>query len=320
MLVGGFWLIFKSADLFVDGAIGVADHFGIPKMLTGVVLVAFATTAPEFTVSLLAAIQGHPEIALGNAVGSVICDDTIAIGLAALFAASPILINKRILLTSGIFLLAVDLLAFGFALDGKVARLEGAVLLLILLGYFVSVYLGAKKRKGSSPPSADDDAPAVHGHTGKKHTPKKLALLLGAGFVGIVLASEILIHSATTICYAFGIPEVIVGMTVIAIGTSLPEISTCITAARRGEGELAAGDIIGADILNILWIIGASSLANPIHVERKLILFAFPAMLVVVGSMLGMMRSGYKLTKINGTVLLSLYAVYAVLNIVFFVF
>lgn len=320
MIIVGFILLFKSADLFIDGAIGVAEYFKLPKMLTGIVLVAFATTAPEFTVSLLAAIQGFPEIALGNAVGSVICDDAVAMGLAAFISASPIMIDRRILLTSGIFLIAVDLLAFFFAFDGTVSRIEGILLLVVLAGYFVVLYRTSGREKVENDADSENASRQTeHGGPDSGDKPlKRLALVLGIGLTGIVIASEILIHGATTVCSALGIPEVIVGMTVVAIGTSLPEIAMCITAALRGEGELAAGDIIGADILNVLWIIGASSTANPIHVEQRIILFAFPYMILVVVSMLGLMWMGNRLTRLNGIFLFILYIVYIACNIILF--
>jgi len=289
-------------------------------MLTGIVLVAFATTAPEFTVSLLAALKGLPEIALGNAVGSVICDDAVAMGLAALLATSPILIDRKILRTSGLFLLSVDFLAFYFAFDGTVSRIEGMLMLSVLAGYFFVLYRtsGRENQNGAKEGHSQPFPHEISDPDAKRKHLKRLGLILAVGLAGIIAASEILIHGATTICDALGIPEVIVGMTVVAIGTSLPEIATCITAALRGEGELAAGDIIGADILNVLWIIGASSVANPIHVEQRVIFFAFPYMILVVASMLGLMWMGKCLTKRNGIFLFLLYIVYIVCNIILF--
>jgi len=303
-----FILLFKSANFFVDGASGIARVLDIPKMLTGIVLVGLATTAPEFIVSVLAAAKHHPEIALGNAIGSVICDDGLALGLAAVLAPSVILVNCRLLKRVGIFLISIDLFAYFLSRNGRIGQVEGLILVSLLVLYFMLLYKNRKfsnKDKVSSRP--------------KKEHLKKPVLLFGAGLAGVIVSGNIIVESAIYIARYFSINEIIIGSTIIAIGTSLPEISTCIIAVRKGEGEIAVGNIIGADVLNILWIIGISAIVNPIYVELDIINFVFPFMILIVVVMLAAMLFKCRLEKWKGFVLLGLYVAYLYLTIQLFI-
>jgi len=319
VLAASFALLFKSADFFVDGACGIAKSLNVSKMLVGIVLVGMATTAPEFGVSVWAASLGKPEIALGNAIGSVLCDDGIALALAALLAPTVILVNCRILKVVGVFLLAIDGLAFLLASNGTIGRLEGGVLITLLVLYFVILL----RKKAFRSPSHEESLSSVKanppsGVLGAKCGLRRPILLFSGGIAGVIVTTRFVIWAAENIADHFGIADTVIGLTVIAIGTSLPEISTCITAARKGEGEIAVGNILGADVLNVLWIIGAASLVNPIHVDVKVIHFTFPAMIVIVAVMLGSLAVGCRLNKGKGVLLISLYGIYMFLTILLF--
>ncbi len=307
-----FAILFKSADFFVEGAGRLAKILHLPKIVIGVVLVGLATTAPEFIVSVRAASLGHPEIALGNAIGSVICDDGIALALAALLAPSVIYVNCRFLKTVGGFLLFIDFLAFLLARNGTLGRAEGAGLIFLLCVYFILVvrsrHLGGEKTRKQGNGQSQQSLAAW-----KKRLLVKPALMFLFGILGVIVSGEIIVQSAVYIARYFSISEVIIGATIIAIGTSLPEISTCVTAALKGEGEIAVGNIIGADVLNILWIIGVSCLVRPIHVNIDVINFTFPYMILIVTVMLVLMRIGCRLGKAKGVVLLALYVIYFIL-------
>ena len=317
LLIFSFAVLFKCADLFVSGAVGIAHVTRIPKMVVGIVLVGLATTAPEFGVSVQAAFLGHPEIALGNAIGSVICDDGLALPLAAFFSASAIMVNCRLLRAAAVFLLSIDVMAYLLARNGTVDRLEGIVFVFILCLYFIyiirkresrlveQIAIPTKEEKADQPPKTD-------------FSMKRSLLFFLIGIAGVALSSRAVIWASVNIAEQFSISETIIGLTIIAIGTSLPEISTCITAARRGEGEIAVGDIIGADILNILWIIGVSSIANPITVDLEVINFTFPYMILIVAVMLVSMHMGCCLTKAKGAVLFALYILYFFLTLLLF--
>jgi len=304
----------------VDSSVGIADTLRVPKMVIGIVLVGFATTAPEFAVSVQSAYLGHPEIALGNAVGSVICDDGLAMAIAAIIAPASILIDKKILKTAGIFLIAVYVVTYIMAFDGTFARSEGIVLVLLLAGYICFVLLSAKRQRSERSirgGTAAEKALAT-GPAGFSRSLKRQLTYFMVALAGVIVSSRLIVWSCLGIAEYFRIPEVVIGLTIIAIGTSLPEIGTCIAAARKGEGEIAAGDIIGADILNILWIIGVSSMVNPMHVSRKIIHFMFPWMLLIVGTMLLSMRIHHRIGKPKGVILLSLYAIYLFMTVKFF--
>ncbi len=313
-------VLFKSASYFVDGACGIARILNVPKLVIGIVLVSLGTTAPEFGVTFIAALRGNGEIALGNAIGSVICDDGIALGLAALLAPTVILVNCRLLKTIGIFLISIDVLAYILARNGRVSRIEGLVLFSILCVYYIFVIRHQRRNRS---PRTEEGA-----HTsGSSQLPSELekkswrkpARIFLFGLIGVASTSFVVVETAIKIAQHFKVSEIIIGSTIVAIGTSLPEISTCITAAVRGEGEIAVGDIIGADILNILWIVGVASLVKPIEVDRDIINFSFPFMIMIVVVMLGGMRIGCRLEKYKGIILIGLYLLYVFLTFKYFI-
>ncbi len=318
-LIASFALLFKSASFFVEGASGIAKILNISKMVIGIVLVGMATTAPEFFVSVIAAFKGKPEFALGNAVGSVICDDGIALALAALLAPTVIYVNCRVLKIVGVFLLSIDILAYILARNGTIGRLEGALFVLILCVYYIFIL----KRKNlqfeeKRPEGNTQESRTKNLSSSQKSRLKRLTLVFIGGLAGVVVTSYIVVWAAERIAEYFSVSETVIGLVVLAIGTSLPEISTCVTAAIKGEGELAVGNIIGADILNVLWIIGVSSIVNPITVELKVMNFAFPYMILIVLTMLVAMRIGCRLGKIKGALLLALYIIYLFLALTLF--
>jgi cation:H+ antiporter len=318
--VVAFAVMFKSASFFVDGASSIARILNVPKLVIGIVLVGLGTTAPEFGVTLIAAIRGKGEIAIGNAIGSVICDDGVGLALAAIVAPAVIFVNCRILRTVGLFLISIDVLAYYLARNGRLGRVEGFCLVLILCLYYVFIIRSHRRNQSRENKEKMDSS-----ESGQPSTRPAKKSLVGAvrlfllGLIGVVLMSFIVVEAAIRIAEFFEISEIIVGSTIVAIGTSLPEISTCITAALKGEGEIAVGDIIGADILNILWIIGVASLVKPIEVELEIINFSFPYMILIVVVMLLLIRIGCRLEKWKGFLLLGLYVLYVFLTLKFFV-
>ena len=305
VILVAFVILAKCADLFVDTSVGIANRLQVPKLVIGIVLVSLATTAPELSVSLMSALRGQPEMALGNAVGSVICDDGLALALAGVLSVAPIMVMPNVLRTSGFFLLLVEMLAFVFvAFDGTLERAEGAMLVGLFAAYLFFLYRQHKQGKlkdGSDVPEATARL---------ERSILRLSLIFAAALAGIILASEFIITSATAIARSFAIPEAVIALTLVAFGTSIPEVVTCIVAARKKEGAIAVGNILGADIMNICWVAGASSIANDLALSKKQIFFMFPSMFVIVGAMLIMLRMGYRLTRKKGLILFALYLVY----------
>lgn len=299
----------KCADWFVEGAVGVAERLRLPHMLVGLVLVSIATTAPELFTSLLAALQGMPEAALGNAVGSVVVNAAFALGLAAAMSARPLPADPGVFRSSALVFALAAGLAFIFSLDGLLAQWEGAVLVLIYAGYVVWQYARLREKKGSAeeaqlPPELAEDVEAVERDLAGAGWGKTLALFTG-GLLGVLLGSRLLLAGAEGIAAAIGMSSVVMGLTVTAIGTSVPEIATAATAALKNRGGIGVGNIIGANILNICWVAGLSASVNPLAIGQTDVWFMFPAMFILIGAMLAMLRQDYQLTRGNGLVLLA---------------
>ena len=317
VIIGAFFILSYSANFLVDGAVGVAVKLKVSKIIIGIVLVGFATTAPEFTVSLLSALRGLPEIALGNALGSVIVDDALALGLGIIVSPIAIKVDSHIIKTTGLFLLLAAVASFILALNAKVSRIEGVILVVAYIIYIAAIVRGERKKYLINNDQDKDEDYELDQHRKSGNLLRQI-LRLALGVVGIIVASEFLVDASIFVARTIGASEAIIGLTIIAIGTSLPEIATSIAACRRRHGDLALGNIIGADILNILWIIGASAIANPIYLERRMIFYSFPWMLIVLILMLIMARTKYMLFKRNGIVLVSVYIIYLVMTVMVF--
>jgi cation:H+ antiporter len=303
LMVVAFVLLAKCADWFVDGAVELARRLRAPPMLIGIVIMSLGTTAPELAVSVNAALSGQAEFALGNAVGSVIYDDGIALPLAILLAPTAIAIDRSVLRSTAIFLISVDLVAYGLCFDGTLSRPEGLVLVGGFLGYMYFLYWEQKRRKSAL--DVEDSA------SDQPHANRRIILFF-LGLAGVIVTSEWIVSAAPVVAVGLGVPDIVVALTMIALGTSIPEVAACVVAARKGQGSLAAGNILGADVLNICWIAGASAVANPLTVSTEIIHFMFPAMLVIVFTMLGLMRLGHKLQPWKGVVLVILCVAYLI--------
>ena len=307
VLFAAFALLAKSSDFFVDSSVGLATRLHIPKLVIGLVLVAFATTTPELSVSLMAAQYGNPEMALGNAVGSVICNCGIALGLCGLLSRSPVPVMRRIFLNAAVFLLLSCFLTVGFVWrDGVLGRGEG----LTLFGVFVvySTILLQQYRRGDMNENAITQtiAPPV------SRSLSSLLVAFLAGLGGVILASRFVVVSATTIAVGLGVPESIIALTLVALGTSVPEVATSVTAAIKGEGALSVGNILGANIMNLCWVAGVSAMVNPLIITRQEMLLMFPALLIIVIVTLVVLYTRETLDRLEGAILLGAYGVYVV--------
>ena len=313
VLAIAFAVLAKAADLFVDSTVSLANRFHIPRLVIGIVLVSLATTAPELSVSLIAALRGRPEMALGNAVGSVICDDGLALALCGIFTAGAIPIIPGVLKSSALFLFGVAVLAFIFVLpDATLSMPEGITLVMLFAAYVGFLYKHHREGRFREQAMQEITEPD------RTLTLPGIIVLFALSLGAIILAGEFVITSATVIARSLHIPETAIAMTLVAFGTSVPEVATCVMAARKKEGALAVGNILGADIMNICWVAGASAMANDLTISRREIWFMFPAMFIMVGAMLLMLRSGYTLTRRKGFTLLGLYILYLVSFLVVF--
>jgi len=305
VMAAAFVLLARSSDYFVDSAVGIASRLHIPKLVIGLVLVSFATTTPELSVSLMAARHGNPEMALGNAIGSVICNCGIALGLCGLLSRKPVPVMRRIFVNTALFLSLACVLVFFFVWrDGQLGRWEGIALFglfLVYLGFLFRQYLRGDMREN-----------AVTGNLAMPIS-RRLSYLLAAfilGLGGVILASRFVVVSAVTIAARLGVPESIIALTLVALGTSVPEVATSVTAAIKGEGALSVGNILGANIMNICWVAGASAIVNPLAISQKEMLLMFPALFLIVGITLVVLYTRETLERLEGAVLLGGYGVY----------
>ncbi len=313
-LISCFGLLLTCGHLFVVGAVGIAERSHIPKIIIGTLFVSIGTTLPELAVSVQSAILGHTNLALGNAIGSVVADDALAFGLAASLAPLPFLVDKKRIKISTLILLSSAILVYLFAIDGTISRIEGLILLAGLSLYFTGSIVQARRERKMA--LAKIEASLV---TPPSSSSIRLFFQFLAGLVGVLASSRGVIWAATGISRLFGISEILIGLTVVAIGTSLPEVTTCVIAALKKEGDIAAGNIIGADILNLLWIIGMSATARPLTVQATTAHFYGAALILIVSIFLAILNFSKKIQKIHGILLLAFYTAFLTLSYYLFI-
>ena len=308
----------KAADWLVDEAVALSERSGIPTVVIGATIVSLGTTAPEAAVSVFAALQGSPGLALGNAVGSIICDTGLILGLACILA--PLRLDRAIVNRQGWIQLgaAVALVAgcFPWSNAGQVFVEGGRLPQWVGIAFLVAlvVYMVLSIRWASAGVTTASEKGVADGEGGSL----ALVVLKLVGSLALVVSSaQVLIPSVREAATRIEIPESIIAATLVAFGTSLPELVTAVTAARRGHGELAVGNIVGADILNVLFVAGASATATPAGLAAggHFFLVLFPAMLFILLTFrIGIFVSGDSMKRPFGFVLLAAYGVYMVVS------
>jgi len=308
-LIFGLGLLVWSADRFVAGASATAEHFGMPPLLIGMVVVGFGTSAPEMVVSALASLQGNPGIALGNAYGSNISNIALILGLTAVI--SPIAVHSQVLRKELPILTMVTFLAGWQIWDGQISRLDAVILLLVFAGLMGWTILQGLQQK------EDALAGEVEQLLGERSMPLSRALfwLLG-GLLLLIVSSRILVWGAVIIARGFGVSDLIIGLTIIAVGTSLPELASAVIATRKGEHDLALGNVLGSNLFNTLAVVGIAGAIHPMAVGREVFARDLTLMAVLTISLFAI---GYgfrgrpgRINRIEGGILLSCYIGYMV--------
>lgn len=276
----GLVCIIKGGDLFVDAAGWIAEASGIPKFIIGATIVSFATTLPEMLVSVFAALEGNADIAVGNAVGSVTANTGLIMCLS--LVCMTCLMERRQFGVKACLLLAAILSLFGFTRDGRLSVAEGLLVLVIFAGFLAESLISARREQGTEL-KEDEERPAVSGKTVAGNIVK---FVLGAA--GIVLGAQLLIDNGSAIAALLGVPDAIVAATMIAVGTSLPELVTTLTAIRKRESSLSVGNIIGANIMDLTLILPLCSLilGKPLPVQSQGMLLDIPACLIICAAVL----------------------------------
>ncbi len=280
LFAAGLVCIIKGGDLFVDAAGWIAEASGIPKFIIGATIVSFATTLPEMLVSVFAALEGNADIAVGNAVGSVTANTGLIMCLS--LVCMTCLMERRQFGVKACLLLAAILSLFGFTRDGRLSVAEGLLVLVIFAGFLAESLISARREQGTEL-KEDEERPAVSGKTVAGNIVK---FVLGAA--GIVLGAQLLIDNGSAIASLLGVPDAIVAATMIAVGTSLPELVTTLTAIRKRESSLSVGNIIGANIMDLTLILPLCSLilGKPLPVQSQGMLLDIPACLIICAAVL----------------------------------
>jgi cation:H+ antiporter len=307
-VVAGLILLVWSADRFVEGSASAAGHFGMPPLLIGMLVVGFGTSAPEIVVSALAAMQGNPEIAIGNAYGSNITNIGMILGISAII--SPITANSQVIRKELPILTAITGIAIWQMFDLHISRFDAAVLLIVfaaLTGW--SVIQGLNGRRDGF---AQDVEAELKVHS---MTIGRSLFWIAVGLVLLVISSRLLVWGAVEIARGFGVSDLVIGLTIIAAGTSLPELASSIIAARKGEHDMALGNILGSNMFNTLAVVGLSGMIAPFSVGRDVLVRDLPVMAVITVSLFLIVfrpdRPG-RVNRFEGGLLLLAYCAYTV--------
>ena len=297
-LVLGFVMLVKGADWFVDGAAGIADKFGVPQLVIGLTIVAMGTSAPEAAVSITAALKGSADITIGNVVGSNILNILIILGLTSAIVAVAVAKSTIRVEIPYMILITLLLLALGYT-GNEVSRLEGGILWVFFLIYLAYLFMMAKKNKEEV---TEDN----------KNKPLwKLLIAAVVGLVLIVWGSDVTVDAATAIAKYAGLSERFIGLTIVALGTSLPELFTSVSAAIKGKADIAIGNIVGSNIFNILFVVGTAAVITPVVFTPNFVIDTTIAIAAGVLLLLCVFKK-QKLVRPAGILMLVCYAGYFV--------
>lgn len=299
VLVAGFVLLVKGADFFVDGAVGIASRFGIPQLVIGLTIAAMGTSMPEAAVSITSALKGSAGITVGNVVGSNIMNILVILGVTAIIAPIAVQKSTRNFEIPGMIAITVLFLVLGYT-GGEIVRYEGIILWVVFIGYLAYLFWIAKHNKDEE---SDDE------HEKKWSLPVQLIAIVG-GIAAIVFGSDLAVDGATAIAKAFGMSDRVIGLTIVALGTSLPELVTSVTAAKRGKADLAIGNIVGSNIFNILFVAGTTALITPVVFASKFVIDSVIAIAAAVLLLVCVCNKDMKLKRPAGIIMLVCYAGY----------
>ena len=301
ILALGFVFLVKGADWFVDGAASIATKFGIPQLIIGLTIVAMGTSAPEAAVSITAAAGGNADITIGNVVGSNILNIFVILGLTALV--NPVVVQKSSLIVDIPVVIGITAMIFVMGLDGSISRFDAVIMLIVLASYLVYLIWDAKRSKALGLETNEDSEEIKN-----LSLPKSLIFTV-IGLALIVAGSNCVVEGATFIAEKAGLSERFIGLTIVALGTSLPELFTSVTAAMKKNSDIAVGNILGSNIFNILFVVGLSGLIIPVPFQSA---FRFDTIVSEIAAILLLLFSIPKkrLSRVAGIIFLICYAVY----------
>lgn len=298
-LIGGLILLIVSGEFLVRSAVGVANRLGLPPLIIGLTIISVGTSAPEFTVSMKAMSEGSSDLVLGGVIGSNIANILLVLGVAALI--QPITSRKSIVRRDGLFLVGVSSFLAGLSLIGGLTAMFGAIFIAIYAAYVFYCFLSEKA-------SAEDDEQK---EMAKQFSSMWLALfVLAVSLIGVIKGADLLVTAAIELARIFGISEAIIGLSIVAFGTSLPELAISVIAALKREPGVALGNVVGSNISNILLILGASSFVGPLPFSGQLAQFDIWVMLLATIVLVPVLASGQKLSRLEAAGFLFCYVAY----------
>ena len=307
ILIIGFALLIKGADVFVEGASSIAKKFNVPSMIIGLTIVAMGTSAPEAAVSITSSLAGQNDMSVANVVGSNFFNILVVLGVSSIIAKLPV--QKETIKKDTPFLILVSGLLLIFGINLKLGRIEGIALLALFTYFLVNTIKSAKMATDSTSSETGETAIAIETESSSQISLPKTILLSLVGIVGIVVGGDMVVNSATSIATSFGMSANLVGLTIVAVGTSLPEFVTSIVAIKKGETEIAIGNVIGSNLFNILLVLGLAATINPIAMSMSA--FIDIVFMVLITLLLYMfMKKDNSLVKKQGMILVVLYIAY----------
>jgi cation:H+ antiporter len=308
LFAGGLLLLVGGAELLVRGASRLAAAMGVSPLIIGLTVVAFGTSAPEMAVSVRSAFGGQAgaDIAIGNVVGSNIFNVLFILGLSA--AITPLVVAQRLVRLDVPLMIAASVLMLLLALDDKVSRLDGAIL---FAGILLYTLFAIRQGKRESRAVADEYAEAFPEATGPTRNLGNI-LFIAAGLATLVLGANWLVDASVSLARTFGVNELVIGLTIVAAGTSLPEVATSVVAGLRGERDIAVGNVVGSNLFNILAVLGLAALAAPegVNVSPAALRFDIPVMIAVAVACLPIFFTGYAIARWEGLLFLGYYVLY----------
>jgi len=292
LIAGGVALLYAGAELLVSGASDLALAVGLKASTVGVTVVAFATTAPELFVSVLGAVTVSTDIGLGAIIGSNIANIGLVLGVSALIR--PLDVSDTVFHRHVPFMIVAALLLVGLGWDGRIGLVDGVVLLAALVTFTVTLVRRVQRNQSAISETERDEMPDAK---------VRDIAAVGGGLVALVLGSRWLIDGGESLLSAAGFSDIFIGLTVLALGTSLPELAASVVAAVRGEAEFSVGNVVGSNIYNVLAVIGIVAVVTPIGVSNGVRGFEFPALLAFTAAVVALMAYGERITRVDGAVL-----------------
>ncbi len=301
LLIVGVIILVKGSDYFIEGAAYIARYFGISDLLIGLTVVAMGTSLPELGVSAYASYMGSGSLAVGNVVGSNVANIALILGLVLLFRRLEM--DEKMYRRDGYFMLVISFIFAAMAFfDGIISRIEGIILMALFISYLTLLY--KQRRMGM----AEDHPIRKEGRLFEE------SLKLSIGAIGVLIGSRFLVNSAIEIASVLGISEGAIGSTLVAVGTSLPELAVSVTALKKGYTPISIGNLIGSNIFNILWVIGVASIISPLNANDVLMKFNIPIMLAVAILLLVFMRFNAEFGKREGIIFMGIYILFLAAN------